>query len=129
MAKIIKDEVRSKWQSLNLALECDEFNQIFKQLDNIAEPLKFDTTDEQWESWQNLIKQINNDIDNMNCHSKVRQRIFEEFQLIVTLIEEDQEPPSQAQLAKYLKIPKNTLNQDMKRLRKLLLQRPNTREI
>ena len=124
LAKIMKYEVRSAWQSLNFALECDEFNQIFKQLDNIAEPLKFDTTDEQWESWQNLIKQINNDIDHMNCHSKVRQRIFEEFQLIVTLIEENQDPPSQAQLAKYLKIPKNTLNQDMKRLRQLLLQRP-----
>jgi hypothetical protein len=125
LAKIIKDEVRLKWQSLNLALECDEFNQIFKQLNNIAEPLKSDTTDEQWESWQNLIKQINNDIDHMNCHSKVRQRIFEEFQLIVNLIGENQDPPSQAQLAKYLKIPKNTLNQDMKRLRQLLLQRPD----
>jgi hypothetical protein len=125
LAKIMKDEVRLAWHSSNVVLEKieesdnDDLDEILHQLNNMIKNIKFDTTYEQWQSWKNLIKQINDDIDNMDCQNKVRQRISEEFQFIVNLIEEDQEPPSQAQLVKYLKIPKNTLNQDMKRLRKL----------
>jgi len=139
LVKIMKDEVRSAWHSSKVVLEAEDLgvdapnnedlDQIVYQLDKVK-IIKFDTTYEQWESWKALIKQINGDIDKLDCKEKIRQRIFEEFKVIVNLIEEDQEPVSQAQLAKYFKIPKNTLNQDMKRLRQLLLQRPvrsNTR--
>jgi hypothetical protein len=136
LAKIMKDEVRSAWHNSNVILEdedlgidapedSDDLDNIIQQLDNIVKIIKFDTRYEQWQSWKALIKQINDDIDNMECLDKIRQRIFEEFQVIVNLIEEDQEPPSQAQLAKELKIPKNTLNQDMKKLRKLFEEKWN----
>jgi hypothetical protein len=134
LAKIMKDEVRSAWHSSNVILEGeelgidapdnDDLDQIIYQLDKVK-IIKFDTTYEQWESWKALIKEIHDDIEKLDCKDKIRQRIIEEFQLIVNLIEEDQEPPSQAQLAKYLKIPKNTLNQDIKIFRQLLLQRPD----
>ena len=135
LAKIMKDEVRSAWHSSNVILEGeelgidapednDDLDQIVYQLDKVK-IIKFDTTYEQWESWKALIKLINDDIYYIDYKEKIRQRISEEFQFIVNLIEEDQEPVSQAQLAKYLKIPKNTLNQDIKKLRQLLLQRPD----
>ena len=86
---------------------------------NLVKIIKFDTTDEQWENWKALIKQIKKDIEKLNCGQKVRQRIHEEFQEIINFIEADEEPPLQAQLAKRLKIPKNTFNRDIKILRQL----------
>jgi hypothetical protein len=131
LAKIMKHEVRLAWEASNVVLERieesdnDDLDEILHQLNNLIKNIKFDTTYEQWVNWNILTKEVYDDIDKLDCKDKIRQRIFEEFQLIVNLIEEDQEPPSQAQLAKDLKIPKNTLNQDMKRLRQLLLQRPD----
>lgn len=125
LAKIMKDEVRLAWESSNVVLEKieeldnDDLDEILHQLNKLIKNIKLDTTYEQWVNWNILTKEIYNDIDKIDCKDKIRQRISEEFEVIVNFIDEDQEPPSQAQLAKYLKIPKNTLNQDMKRLRKL----------
>ncbi len=129
LAKIMKDEVRSAWQSSHVVLEGDdweievsddeEFNQLIQQLDNRVKIIKFDTTDEQWESWKALIKQIKSDIDKLNCSDKVRQRIHDAFQAIVEFIEVDEEVPPQAQLAKRLKISKSTFGRDMEMLRQL----------
>lgn len=119
LAKIMKDEVRSASPEHPVVEDDDGFNQFAQRLDKTFKTLKYDTTDKLWQIREGFLKQIHDDIDKLNCGDQVHERIHDEFQEIVEFIEADEELPSQAQLAKRLKIPKNTLNRDMKLLRQL----------
>jgi DNA-binding transcriptional regulator YiaG len=107
----------------NTAIE--ELDDESSQIVQLIEP---DTTEEEYESFLDLVKQVKEAIDRLKCNKSkkgkknVRERLHQLFAEIVDSLEREDIVPPQAQFARLLNISKATLSGDMKRLHEVVQQ-------
>lgn len=131
LVNAMKEEVRkARQENFAKQMALDIENTIFEETEEDNDTVSImpvqliepDTTYEDYESFHELVKQVQEAINQLESQQRVRERLHQVFAEIVDYIETEGEEPFQTELVKKLDIPKATLSGDMKTLRQLVQQ-------